>query len=67
MVGERPPIRHRPRKGTSVMATQALRDVRLEDHKVPKMPTATRVRYGDGRVLPVGGGLWLYRKAPLAP
>lgn len=49
------------------MATQALRDVRLEDHKVPKMPTATRVRYGDGRVLPVGGGLWLYRKAPLAP
>ncbi len=47
--------------------TATRRDVRLQDHRAPKMPTATRVRYGDGRVLPVGGGLWLYRKAPLAP
>ncbi|MGP5672593.1 ATP-binding protein [Brachybacterium alimentarium] len=49
------------------MAAPPVKDIRLEDHKVPKMPTATRIRYGDGRVLPVGGGLWLYRKAPLAP
>ncbi|ATG52082.1 hypothetical protein CFK38_11530 [Brachybacterium vulturis] len=41
--------------------------IRLQDHRIPSMPTATKVRYGDGRVLPVGGGLWLYRKAPLAP
>ncbi|WP_263310058.1 ATP-binding protein [Brachybacterium atlanticum] len=49
------------------MATTPAKDIQLEDYRVPKMPTATRVRYGDGRVLPVGGGLWLYRKAPLAP
>ncbi|MDN5892780.1 MAG: ATP-binding protein [Nocardioides sp.] len=41
--------------------------IRLQDHRVPSMPTATKVRYGDGRILPVGGGLWLYRKAPMAP
>ncbi|APX31750.1 hypothetical protein BH708_02355 [Brachybacterium sp. P6-10-X1] len=48
-------------------ATTKPAPIRLEDHKVPSMPTATKVRYGDGRILPVGGGLWLYRKAPMAP
>lgn len=50
------------------MAKTATRpDLHLEDHAVPHMPTATKVRYGDGRVLPVGGGLWLYREVPMAP
>src|SRR5690625_5365778 len=49
------------------MTTTKPAPIRLENHRVPSMPTATKVRYGDGRVLPVGGGLWLYRKAPMAP
>ena len=48
-------------------ATTKPAPIRLEDHRTPSMPTATKVRYGDGRVLPVGGGLWLYRKVPMAP
>ena len=48
-------------------ATTKPAPIRLEDHKTPSMPTATKVRYGDGRILPVGGGLWLYRKVPMAP
>ena len=40
-------------------ATTKPAPIRLEDHRTPSMPTATKVRYGDGRVLPVGGGLWL--------
>ena len=47
--------------------TTTRQDIHLEEHTVPHMPTATKVRYGDGRILPVGGGLWLYRKIPLAP
>lgn len=47
--------------------TTTRQDIYLEEHTVPHMPTATKVRYGDGRILPVGGGLWLYRKIPLAP
>src|SRR5690625_7805112 len=48
-------------------ATTKPAPIRLEDHRTPSMPTATKVRYGDGRILTVGGGLWLYRKVPVAP
>src|SRR5690625_7856234 len=64
MAGARIPPR--PSRRTEMTTTKPA-PIRLENHRVPSMPSATKVRYGDGRVLPVGGGLWLYRKAPMAP
>src|SRR5699024_9820155 len=64
----RPSCANRQMAGRDEMsATTKPAPIRLEDHRAPSMPTATKVRYGDGRVLPVGGGLWLYRKVPMAP
>src|SRR5690625_6183736 len=64
MAGER--TNRSTRRRTDVSATKPA-PIRLEDHRTPSMPTATKVRYGDGRILPVGGGLWLYRTVPMAP
>src|SRR5699024_6861130 len=55
------------RRRTDMTTTTKPAPIRLQDHQVPSMRSATKVRYGDGRVLPVGGGLWPYRQAPMGP
>lgn len=39
----------------------------LDDHSTPDWPTAVKLRYSDGRVQGVKGGVWLYKKVPLGP
>src|SRR5699024_10497371 len=54
-------------RGGTEMTTTTPAPIRLEDHRVPSTPTATKARYGAARVLPLGGGLGLHRRAPMAP
>lgn len=39
----------------------------LDNHSTPDWPTAVKLRYSDGRVQGVKGGVWLYKKVPLGP